>query len=121
MDLISGYWQIPMDEPEQEKCALITSEGLFQPTRMPQGLCNTPATFQCAMDEIFSDLKHSCVLVYLDDINVYSKTFEEHLEYLEQVFINLQNANLKIKPEKCQFFKKQLKKTSEPFIHNIFI
>ena len=45
MDLISGYWQIPMEEEDQKKCAFITSEGLYQPTLMPQGLANAPATF----------------------------------------------------------------------------
>ena len=108
MDLISGYWQIKLPKEEQEKCAIITSQGLFQPTRMPQGLCNAPATFQRAMDTILGDLKLSCVLVYLDDINVFSRTFSEHLEHLEQVFRRLAAANLKIKPRKCQFFKDQL-------------
>lgn len=108
MDLISGYWQIDLPPEEQEKCAIISSEGLYQPTRMPQGLCNAPATFQRAMDNILSNLKLSCVLVYLDDINVFSCTFTEHLHHLEQVFIRLQNANLKIKPRKCHFFKDQL-------------
>ena len=75
MDLISKYWQIDLLPEDQEKCAIITSRGLFQPTRMPQGLCNTPATFQRAMDVILANLKLSCVLVYLDDINFFSQTF----------------------------------------------
>ena len=108
MDLISGYWQIKLPPEEQEKCAIITSDGLYQPTRMPQGLCNAPATFQRAMDDMLSDLKLSCVLVYLDDINVFSRTFNEHLEHLEEVFRRLAAANLKIKPRKCDFFKEQL-------------
>lgn len=85
MDLILGYWQIDLPVEEQEKCAIITSQGLFQPTQMPQGLCNAPATFQRAMDTILGDLKLSCVLVYLDNINVFSRTFTEHLEHLEMV------------------------------------
>lgn len=92
----------------QEKCAIKTSKGLFQPTIMPQGLCNAPATFQRAMDTILGDLKLSCVLVYLDNINVFSKTFSEHLEHLEEVFRRLAAAKPKIKPRKCQFFKEQL-------------
>ena len=80
MDLISGYWQVELPPSEQEKCAIITSNGLYQPTRMPQGLCNAPATFQRIMDTILSDLKYSCVLIYLDNINVFSHTFNEHLE-----------------------------------------
>ena len=89
MDLISGYWQIDLPEEEQEKCAIIVQSGLYQPTRMPQGLSNAPATFQRAMDSIMSDLKQSCILVYLDDINVFSKTFNDHLNHLEQVFLRL--------------------------------
>ena len=75
---------------------------------MPQGLCNAPATFQRAMDVILDNLKLSCVLVYLDDINVFSQTFGDHLEHLEEVFRQLLKANLKLKRFKCQFFKEQL-------------
>ena len=71
MDLASKYWQVDLSPEDREKAALITSEGLFEPTRMPQGLCNAPATFQRAMDSILRDLKLSCVLVYLDDITVF--------------------------------------------------
>ena len=108
MDLISGYWQIDLPEEDQEKCAIVAQSGLYQPTRMPQGLSNAPATFQQAMDSILSDLKRSCVLVYNDDINVFSKTFDDHLDHLEQVFIQLKEVNLKLKPKKCQFFKQHL-------------
>lgn len=69
-----------------EKCALITSEGLFEPTRMPQGLCNAPATFQRSIDKILQDLKLSCIIVYLDDTTVISKTFTYHLQHLCDVF-----------------------------------
>ena len=81
MDLVSGYWQIDLPEEDQEKCAIIAQSGLYQPTRMPQGLTNAPATFQRIMDSIISDLKLSCVLVYLDDINVFSRTFLDHLNH----------------------------------------
>ena len=97
-----------MTEDDQEKCAIITSQGLFQPTQMPQGLCNAPATFQRAMDIVLGDLKLSCALVYLDDINVFSRTFTTHLADLESVFKRLLHTNLKIKPRKCHFFKEQL-------------
>lgn len=108
MDLISGYWQIDLPAEEQEKCAIIAQSGLYQPTRMPQGLTNAPATFQQCMDSIMSDLKLSCVLVYLDDINVFSKTFSDHMSHLRAVFTRLCKAGLKLKPSKCQFFKNSL-------------
>ena len=108
MDLASGYWQVELSPEDREKCALISSEGLFEPTRMPQGLCNAPATFQRAMDGILGDLKMSCVLVYLDDITVFSRTFQEHLSHLRLVFDCLRTAGLKLKPSKCSFFKTEM-------------
>ena len=108
MDLILGYWQVELSPEDQEKCAIITTQGLFQPTRMPQGLCNAPATFQRLVDHVLADLKFSCVLVYLDDINVFSQTFTDHLSHLEEVFKQLIAANLKLKPKKCTFFKEQI-------------
>ena len=108
MDLISGYWQIDLPPEDQEKCAIITEKGLFQPTCMPQGLTNAPATFQRAMDAVMGDLKLTSVLVYLDDINVFSRTFQDHLQHLEEVFKRLLKANLKLKPRKCSFFKEHL-------------
>ena len=108
MDLASGYWQVDLSPEDREKAALITSEGLFEPTQMPQGLCNAPATFQRAMDSILRDLKLSCVLVYLDDITVFSSTFTAHLEHLRAVFEKIRAAGLKLKPSKCSFFKDRL-------------
>ena len=108
MDLISGYWQINLPAEEQEKCAIIAQSGLYQPNRMPQGLTNTLVTFQQCMDSIMSDLKLSCVLVYLDDINVFSKTFNDHMSHLRAVFTRLHKAGLKLKPSKCQLFKNSL-------------
>ena len=98
MDLISGYWQIDLPPEDQKKSAIITSRGLFQPTLMPQGLCNALATFQQAMDVILDNFKSSCVLVYLNDINVFSQTFNDHLEHLKEVLCQLLKANLKLKP-----------------------
>ena len=112
MDLVSGYWQKDSPEEDQQKAAIITPQGLFQPTRMPQGLCNAPATFQKTMDNILSDLKISCVLVYLDDINVFSKTFSEHLDHLREVLHRLSKNNFKLKAKKCHFYKKQLEYSS---------
>ena len=109
MDLASGYWQIDLSPEDCEKSTLITSDRLFKPTRMPQGLCNAPATFQRAMDSVLRDLTLSCVLVYLDNITVFSVTFVNHLKHLHSVFQCLQEARLKLKPSKCSFFKEQLK------------
>ena len=104
-DLILGYWQVELSPEDQEKCVIITTKGLFQPMGMPQGLCNAPATFQRLMDHVLDALKFLCVLVYLDDINVFSCTFTNHLSHLEEVFKRLITANLKLKPKKCTFLR----------------
>ena len=70
---------------------------------MPFGLCNAPATFQRAMDNILRKIKEKFVLVYLDDIIIFSKSYDEHLQHLQQVFDLLKEAQLKINPEKCHF------------------
>ena len=75
---------------------------------MPQGLANAPAAFQRLMDNTFRTLKNTCVLVYLDDINVYSKSFDSHLKDLRKVFTRLGEIGSKLKPKKCSFFKKEL-------------
>ena len=75
MDLVSAYWQIDLSEGDQQKSAIVTPQGLLQPTRMLQRLFNAPSTFQRTRDNTLSDLKMSCVLVYLDDIDVIFKTF----------------------------------------------
>jgi hypothetical protein len=96
LDLASGYWQIEMDERDKEKTAFITHEGLYQWKVMPFGLTNAQATFQSMMQEVLGELFYKEAPAYIDDVNVHSKTFEEHLKYLEEVFKRLQKAGLKL-------------------------
>jgi len=72
---------------------------------MPFGLCNAGATFQRLMDLVMSGLHFDTCLVYLDDIVVFARTPEEHLQRLAVVFRRLSDAGLKLKPEKCSFFR----------------
>ena len=72
---------------------------------MPFGLCNAPATFQRLMGRCLGELNLRDCLIYLDDIIVFSSTFEEHLEKLQAVFSRLALHNLKLKARKCEFFK----------------
>jgi hypothetical protein len=109
LDLASGYWQVPVAEEDREKTAFVTKVGTFEFNVMPFGLTNAPATFQRLMDKIFRDAIGRFVLVYLDDINVYSRTFSEHLEHLQWVFDRLREANLQCRWEKCEFIKPKLK------------
>ncbi|GES83881.1 KRAB-A domain-containing protein [Rhizophagus clarus] len=114
LDLASGFWQVELDQKDQEKSTFITRFGTYEFTVMPFGLCNAPATFQRLMDTVLRDILWQFVVVYIDDINVRSKTFEEHLLHLEQVFSRLAQARLKLSPEKCFFFKDEI-----PFLGHV--
>ncbi len=105
MDLKSGYWQIEIEEADKPKTAFTTPLGFYECNRMPFGLSNAPATFQRLMEQCLGDLNLTQCLVYLDDIIVFSSTFEEHLERLAAVFQRLQDYGLKLKPSKCQLFQ----------------
>ena len=106
LDLRSGYWQVEIEEKDKSKTAFqVGSLGFYEFNRMPFGLCNAPATFQRLMERCMGDLNLSFCLIYLDDIIIYSSTFEEHLERLEAVFERLEQHNLKLKASKCEFFK----------------
>jgi len=108
LDLASGYWQVEMDPESQEKTAFTTKYGTYEFTIMPFGLTNAPATFQRLMNEMLNDMLNNGVMVYLDDINIYTKTFEEHLKKLEEVFKRIRVAGLKIKPSKCHFAQQEI-------------
>ena len=101
LDLRSGYWQIPVAEEDIHKTAFICHAGLWEFTRMPFGLCNAPSEFQRVMNSVLGDLIGKCVLVYIDDIVIYSQSPEEHADHLKQVLQKLKEAGLKVKPSKC--------------------
>ena len=109
LDLASGYNQVPMAKADQAKTAFCTPFGLFEFNRMPFGLCNAPGTFQRLMERMFGDQRFQSVLLYLDDIIVFSSTVRQHLERLEEVFARLDQQGLKAKLSKCHFFQKQVK------------
>ena len=109
LDLASGYNQVPMAEKDIEKTAFCTPFGLFEFNRMPFGLCNAPGTFQRLMDRIFGDKSFHSLLLYLDDIVVFSTSFHQHLERLEMVLSRLQQHRLKLKLSKCHFFQAKVK------------
>ena len=101
LDLLSGYWQVEMEERDREKTAFATHEELFEFKVMPFGLCNAPATFQRLMNIVLSGIQWSRCLVYLDDVIVVGRTFKEHVENLGVVLQRLREANLRLKPTKC--------------------
>ena len=103
LDLHSGYWQVEVAEDDKSKTALkVGTLCFYEFNRVPFGLCNAPANL---MERSMGDMNLRDCLTYLDDIVVFSSTFEEHLEGLEAVFQRLQINNLKLKASKCEFFK----------------
>ena len=115
LDLASGYWQVGLDDDAQLKAAFATPFGFYQWNCMPFGLCNAPATFQRLMSAVLHDLIPTSCLVYLDDIIVFSRTWEEHLSRLRAVFSCLRKAGLKVKPSKCSIVQ-----TSVKYLGHIF-
>ena len=101
LDLKSGYWQVQLEESAKEKTAFSFGKGLWQFNVMPFGLCNAPATFERLMESVLARMPWETCLVYLDDIIVMGKSFDEHLVNLTQVFERLRSSNLKLSPKKC--------------------
>ena len=82
MDLKSGYWEVGLHQEDKEKTDFSTPSGLFQFNVIPFGLCNAPATFERLMDLVLRGLTWKTCLVYLDEVIVIGKTFEDNLETL---------------------------------------
>ena len=94
LDLRSGYWQVELRDSDKPKTALqVGTMGFYGFNRMPFGLCNAPATFQRLMERCMGDLNLRDCLIYLDDIIIFSSTFEEYLERLDAVFSRLKQHN----------------------------
>ena len=109
LDLKSGYWQVELDEDSILYMAFTVGPlGFYECLRMLFRLTNMPATVQCLMENCRGDLHLNWCIIYLDDIIVYSKTPEEHIEHLKGVFKKLSKAGLKVKPSKCEFFKERI-------------
>ena len=108
LDLASGYNQVPVAEKDKMKTAFCTPFGLFEWNRMPFGLCNAPSTFQRLMERIFGAQHCQSLLLYLDDVIVFSSSVAQHMERLNAVLERLKQENLKAKLEKCCFFKEEV-------------
>lgn len=110
LDLASGYWQIRLKPEDCAKTAFNTHEGHYEWKVLPMGLSNAPATFQHTMNTIFAERGlNKYVAVYLDDILIYSKTPEEHVQHLRTVLEVLREHKFYCKPSKCQFNRSELK------------
>ena len=109
LDLYSGYFQILLTKEASEKSAFVTPDGQYKYLRMPFGMCNAPATFQRMMNTIFKDLIGKCVTVYIDDIQLYTRTFKDHMFYLEELFSRLRKNGLFLKAKKCTLATHEMK------------
>ncbi|KAK8785533.1 hypothetical protein V5799_008101 [Amblyomma americanum] len=109
VDMAAGFWQIAMDPADAEKTAFNTPSGHYEWKRMPMGLANSPAVWQRTADVILAGLLGRLCFVYMDDIIIYSDSFDNHLRDIEQVLVRLRAAGLKLKPSKCQFLKNEVK------------
>ena len=109
MDLKSGYYQVELAEEDKPKTAFVCPLGFSEFNRMPQGVTNAPSTFQRLMEQCVGDLHLNEVLVFLDDLIVFSDTLEKHETRLIKVLTCLREYRLKLSPEKCHFFRNSVK------------
>jgi len=107
-DLRSSYHQVQVAPQDRDKTTFICPRGMYRYRAMPFGLCNAGSTFQRLMDVVMSGLHLDVCLVYLDDIILFSRTVDEHLERLVRLLGRLQSAGLKLKPEKCSLMQKSV-------------
>ena len=105
LDLTSGFYQLSLHPDDYEKTAFSTPEGHWEWTRTPFGLKNAPASFQRLMSLVLSGISG----IYIDDVIVASRSFEEHLVKLREIFDRLSQHGLKLKPSKCHFFRRSIR------------
>ena len=106
--LKSGFWQVQMPQDSQQKTAFATQNGLYEFLTMPFRLVNSGASFQRLMGHILRGLEYRFALIYIDDIIIFSKSVDEHLVHLKEVFRRLRDANVKLNPKKCSFVKQRV-------------
>jgi hypothetical protein len=108
IDLRNGFLQIAIRPEDREKTAFRTRFGHFEYTVLPMGLCNAPGTFMQLMNQTFADVLDKHVLCFLDDILIFSRTEEEHIQHVRQVLTRLRDQQLYVKLSKCAFMQREV-------------
>ncbi|KAK4327436.1 hypothetical protein Pmani_002100 [Petrolisthes manimaculis] len=108
LDMYQGYHQIPLAEESMEKTAFTSPEGHWEFTALPFGIKTAPACFQRIVNSVLTGLVGNSVFVHLDDVIIYGKNLQSHVENLRKVLERLQEAKLTLKLEKCEFFKTEV-------------
>jgi hypothetical protein len=108
LDLRSGYWQVPIAPEDVSKTAFRTRYGHFEWLVLPFGLTNAPAAFMDQMHRLFADVLDKYVVVFIDDILIYSRSAEEHERHLREVLERLRRAKFYCKLSKCELWRKQV-------------
>lgn len=109
LDLQAGFHQMPIEEADRDKTAFITHSGTFAYRTLPMGMTNSPRSFQLLMDLVLKGASYKHALAYLDDVIIFSPTYEAHMAHLEDVFQRLRQAGLKLRAPKCVLFRKKIK------------
>ncbi|KAG1168581.1 hypothetical protein G6F71_009002 [Rhizopus microsporus] len=108
LDAASGYWQVPMAQNSISKTGFVTKHGTFEFNVMPFGLTSAPATYQRMMTSLLQEYIGKFVMVFIDDIIIYSRNLKEHVDHLQLVFNKCAQANLRLKKKKCHFARSQV-------------
>jgi transposase InsO family protein len=106
-DFKSGYFQVPLSKEDRPKTAFSTRDNHYQFTVLPQGITNGPATFQRVINHILGPTRWKYALAYIDDVIIYSQTFEEHVSHLSDICQILKDARFRLNPEKCEIARTQ--------------
>ena len=108
IDLRTGFYQIRIADKDVEKTAFLTRYGSYEFKVLPMGLCNAPATFMHLMNATFKDYLDDFIIVFLDDILIFSKTLAEHKKHVALALDRLRESKLYAKASKCEFFKREV-------------
>ena len=109
IDMKAGYHQVEIEDHHKERTAFTVGPlGFYEYIKMPFGLSNSPATYQRLMEEVLGDYNMTICVIYLDDLIIFSSSFEEHLRHLDMVLTRLRENNLKLSPKKCYFIQERV-------------